>query len=54
MGKFFKNVLTENVPSEKADYPYTVEVSTEGKYARLAISPVNLEVDERVVFGKVR
>lgn len=45
MGKFFKNVLTENVPSEKADYPYTVEVSTEGKYARLAISPVNLYPD---------
>ncbi len=43
--EFLQNIYTENVPATKIDYPYTVEVTFDGKYTHLEIVPAVLNPD---------
>ncbi len=40
--KFFENILTSNVPKEKVDYPFSVNVDYDGTYSTIEIIPVQL------------
>ncbi|MDE6505096.1 MAG: VWA domain-containing protein [Clostridia bacterium] len=39
---FFKNVFETSVPASKTDKPYLTEVSSEGKFGRVSLTPINL------------
>lgn len=39
---FLGNVLKTNVPAEKCDRPYLLDVTTEGKFSTLKVTPLNL------------
>ncbi len=43
--KFLNNVTTTNTPKEKVDYPYTVEVTFDGKYIHVEMIPVVVNPD---------
>ncbi len=43
--QFFRNVFSENTPSQKIDYPYTMDVVVDGKYANITLTPVSLHAD---------
>ncbi len=67
---FLANIATTNTPKEKVDYPYTVEVTFDGKYMHVEIvpalvnpdatmtvtvrSPGGTEITERLVFDSYR
>ena len=36
---FFENVVSSNLPDEKTNKPYNIDISTEGKYARIMLTP---------------
>ena len=40
--RFFENVLITNTPGERIDYPYSIEVTYDGSYSEVEITPVNL------------
>ena len=40
--RFFENVLITNTPGERIDYPYSIEVTYDGSYSKVEITPVNL------------
>jgi len=40
--KFFENVFTENTPSSKTDKPYLTDVSLDGSFGRISLTPLNL------------
>ncbi len=40
--RFFENVLITNTPAERIDYPYSIEVTYDGSYSEVEITPVNL------------
>ena len=39
---FFANVFATNVPASKTDKPYLTEISSEGSFAKINITPLNL------------
>jgi hypothetical protein len=43
--KFFTNVLFANTPSEKINYPYTVEVTTDSGYSHVELTPGEVRSD---------
>ncbi len=40
--RFFENLVEVNVPAERLDYPYTIDVTYDGSYSELEIIPVTL------------
>ncbi len=42
---FLSNIVTTNTPKEKVDYPYTVEVTFDGKYMHIEILPAVINPD---------
>ncbi len=68
--QFFSNVINENVPSERVDYPYVLDVTFDGTNSQIEIVPVNLnpnavvnvtvtlpgeeQITEQLIFDSVR
>ena len=44
---FFKNVFETSVPASKTDKPYLTEVSSEGKFGRVSLTPINLYAETK-------
>lgn len=44
---FLENVMTTNVPSSKTDKPYLTEVSSEGSFGRISVTPLNLYAETK-------
>ncbi|MBO5510610.1 MAG: VWA domain-containing protein [Clostridia bacterium] len=40
--RFFENVLVENTPAQRVDYPYTIDVTYDGSHSTVEIIPVTL------------
>ena len=40
--RFFTNVLVENTPAQRVDYPYTIDVTYDGSHSTVEIIPVTL------------
>ncbi len=45
---FFADVLTTNIPSERSDTPYTVDINEETGYCTVEIAPVNIRPESEV------
>ncbi len=43
--RFLSNIMTTNTPEEKVDYPYTVDISFDGKYLHVEMTPVIINPD---------
>ena len=41
--RFFTNVLVENTPAQRVDYPYTIDVTYDGSHSTVEIVPVTLD-----------
>ena len=42
---FFENVVSSNLPDEKVNEPYTLDISVEGKYAKVTLNPAERHFD---------
>ena len=42
---FFENVVSSSLPEEKANEPYTLDISVEGKYAKVTLNPAERHFD---------
>ena len=40
--RFFENVLVQNTPAQRVDYPYTIDVTYDGSHSTVEIIPVTL------------
>ena len=40
--RFFENVLATNIPVERIDYPYSINIAYDGSYSQIEIIPVTL------------
>ncbi len=47
--QFFTNVISQNVPGERINYPYVLNVEYDGSYSQVEIVPVNLNPNATVV-----
>jgi len=40
--RFFQNILTENTPKERIDYPFTLDMNFDGTYGTITLTPARL------------
>ena len=46
---FFGNMLKQNTPDEKVEYPFEFEVQYDGMYSKVLVSPASLHTDAQVL-----
>ncbi|MBQ8546462.1 MAG: VWA domain-containing protein [Clostridia bacterium] len=46
---FFGNMLNENIPKDRVQYPFTVDVEYDGMYTRVMITPASLRTDAQAL-----
>ncbi|MBE6663329.1 MAG: VWA domain-containing protein [Ruminococcaceae bacterium] len=46
---FFGNMLNQNAPSEKRQYPFTLEIDYDGMYTTVLVTPASLRPDSEVL-----
>lgn len=46
---FFGNMLNQNTPDEKVEYPFEFEVQYDGMYTKVLVSPATLHTDAQVL-----
>ena len=44
---FFENVVSSNLPNEKTNSPFTIDITTEGRYARITLTPAERHFDTK-------
>lgn len=52
--RFFQNVVSTNIPAEKNDCPFNIEVIRNGTFVRVELNPVSLHADTNARISVVR